>query len=222
MMRPDLRLYLVVDPNQSGGHDPVALAGLAARAGATLVQLRDKTATTRRAVARAKAMKKALKAGGVPLIVNDRIDVALAAGADGVHIGQEDMPAAAARRLIGPRAILGLTVRSEAEARAAPVELIDYVGLGGVFATASKANTTPPVGLDGLARIAAILRARRAGLPVCAIAGIDAGNAADVIRAGADGVAVVSAIAAAADPAAAARRLRELVDAALRNREMPA
>lgn len=218
MTRPDVRLYLLIDPAQCGGHDPLALARLAVRGGVSLVQLRDKRGRTRDAVAHAKSLKKLLAPAGVPLLVNDRVDVALAARADGVHLGQDDMPAETARKLLGPRAIIGLSVRSEDEARAAPVELIDYVGLGGVFETVSKTNTSAPVGLDGLARIAAVLRERRPGLPVCAIAGINETNAGDVIRAGADGVAVISAIAAAADPGAAARRLRDTVAAALKER----
>ncbi|MDP2618712.1 MAG: thiamine phosphate synthase [Hyphomicrobiales bacterium] len=218
MKRLDLRLYALVDPAQSGGHEPVALARAAAAGGAGLVQLRDKTGTTRAMVARAKAVVAALEGSGVPVLINDRVDVALAAGAAGVHLGQEDMPPDIARRLLGKRAIIGITVRSEEEAENAAVDVADYVGVGGVFSTVSKDNLTAPIGLAGLGRLAGLLRARRADILLVAIAGIDAGNAADIIAAGADGVAVISALAKARDPEAAARELRAIVDAALKER----
>jgi len=216
--RLDLRLYALVDPAQSGGHEPVALARAAAAGGAGLVQLRDKTGTTRAMVARAKAVVAALEGSGVPVLINDRVDVALAAGAAGVHLGQEDMPPDIARRLLGKRAIIGITVRSEEEAENAAVDVADYVGVGGVFSTVSKDNPTAPIGLAGLGRLAGLLRARRADILLVAIAGIDAGNAADIVAAGADGVAVISALAKARDPEAAAREMRAIVDAALKER----
>jgi thiamine-phosphate pyrophosphorylase len=123
-----------------------------------------------------------------------------------------------ARKLLGREAIIGLSIKSVAEAEAAPVELIDYVGSGGVYVTLSKQQKNAPIGPEGLSRIIAALRRRAAELPVCGIAGIDAGNAAAVIDAGADGVAVISALSLAADPAAAARGLRDIVDAALAKR----
>ena len=122
--------------------------------------------------------------------------------------------AAEARRLLGPQAIIGATVRNEADVAALRPGAIDYVCIGGVFATASKDNPDPPIGLVGLSRLAKLVRERAPSIPVGAIAGIDAGNAAEVIRAGADGIAVVSAVVAAADPEAAARKLRALVDQA--------
>ncbi len=123
-----------------------------------------------------------------------------------------------ARRLLGAGAIIGLSVKTPAQAAAAPVDLLDYVGIGGVFATASKTNPDPPIGTAGLSRIAEIFRRRAPTLPLCAIAGIDAGNAASAVAAGADGVAVISALSLAADPAAAARELRAVVDTALAER----
>jgi thiamine-phosphate pyrophosphorylase len=203
----DLSVYAVADVAHTRGRPLADLVEAAVAGGATLVQLRDKTSETRAMVATARALAGVLRGTGVPLIVNDRVDVALAAGADGVHLGQDDMDIADARRLLGPRAILGVTVRTEREARATPLAAADYAAVGGVFATSSKANETPPVGLDGLSALAAILRARRPGLPICAIAGITAANAAGVIAAGADGLAVVSTIFMADDPAAAARAL---------------
>jgi thiamine-phosphate pyrophosphorylase len=216
--RVDLRLYALVDPERDGGRDLAALARLVAQGGATLVQLRDKHSNTRAMVARARAVKATLAPLGVPLLINDRVDVALAVGAAGAHVGQDDMAVEDARRLLGRDAIIGLSVKTVAQAEAAPVELLDYVGIGGVFATSSKDNTDPPIGPAGLARIAAVFRQRAPDLPLCGIAGIDATNATDAIIAGADGVAVISALSLAPDPHLAARALRATVDAALARR----
>jgi thiamine-phosphate pyrophosphorylase len=222
-MKVDLRLNAIVDPERSGGRTLAELARLCAEGGATLVQLRDKQSETRAMIAQARAIKAALAAFHVPLVVNDRVDVALAAHADGVHLGQDDMAPEDARCLLGPAAIIGLSVKSEREALQAPVELIDYVGCGGVYATTSKQQNNPPIGPAGLSRIIAVLHRRATErlmeMPVCGIAGIDADNAGEVIAAGADGVAVISALSLAPDPAAAARSLRQIVDAMLAKRE---
>ena len=154
----------------------------------------------------------------MPFVVNDRVDVALASGADGVHVGQDDMAVEDARKILGRGAIIGLSIKTVAQASAAPVELLDYVGSGGVYVTGSKQQKNAPIGPEGLARVIAALHARKQELPVCGIAGIDAGNAAAVIAAGADGVAVISALSLTPDPAAAARGLRAIVDAALAKR----
>ena len=217
-MTVDLRLNAIVDPERAGGRDLAELARLCAQGGATLIQLRDKHSDTGAMVDKARAIKKALTPLGVAFVVNDRIDVALAAGADGVHVGPDDMVVADARRLLGPGAIIGLSIKSVAEAEAAPVELIDYVGSGGVYVTLSKEQKKPPIGPAGLARIIVVLKRRKTTMPVCGIAGVDATNAAEVITAGADGVAVISALSLAPDPAAAARTLRGIVDAALKKR----
>jgi thiamine-phosphate pyrophosphorylase len=217
-MRIDLRLNAIVDPERAGGHDLADLALRFARGGATLIQLRDKVSETRKLVEEARAIKQVLTPFGVPFVVNDRVDVALAAGADGVHLGQEDMAVEDARRLVGSSSVVGLSVKSVVEAEAAPVGLIDYVGSGGVYLTLSKRQKNPPIGPAGLARIIAALHLRAPQLPVCGIAGIDAGNAAEVIAAGADGVAVISALSLASDPEAAARGLREIVDGMLAKR----
>jgi thiamine-phosphate pyrophosphorylase len=166
-------------------------------------------------VERARAIKAALAPFGIPLLVNDRVDVALASGADGVHVGQQDMVVADARRLLGRSAIIGLSIKTVAQAEAAPLDLLDYVGVGGVFGTSSKDNPNPPIGPAGLACIADVLRRRTSSFPVCGIAGIDVGNAGEVIAAGADGVAVISALSLQADPQAATHALRGVVDAAL-------
>jgi thiamine-phosphate pyrophosphorylase len=212
----DLRLNAIVDPERANGRSLAELTRLVVAGGATLVQLRDKHGSTRAMIEAARAVKAVLAGSGVPLVINDRVDVALAAGADGVHVGQDDMPAMEARRLMGARAIIGLSIKSVAQANAAPLEAIDYAGIGGVYATTSKDNPDPPIGVAGLRAVIAALRARRRDFPVCGIAGIVAGNAAPVIEAGADGVAVISALSLARDPQAAARELRAVVDSARR------
>jgi thiamine-phosphate pyrophosphorylase len=211
----DLRLYALLDPAQRGGRDLGELARLIGGA-ATLVQLRDKHGTTRAMIEAAKAIKAALS--DVPLLINDRVDVALAAEADGVHIGWDDMEAGEARLLLGKNAIIGLSLKTIEQAKAAPLDRLDYVAIGGVFATRSKDNPDAPVGLAGLREIAAVVRQRAPRMPITAIAGIDASNAADVIAAGADGVAVISALSLAPDPKAAAQELRAIVDRALSQR----
>ena len=216
-MNIDLRVYALVDPAVAGGRSLPALTALIAES-VTLVQLRDKHGSTRVMVEEARDIAAVLKPRGTPLLINDRIDVALAAGAQGVHIGWDDMSTADARRLLGPDAIIGLSIKSMEEAQAAPLELLNYVAIGGVYATTSKDNTSAPIGTSGLRAIAAAIRARKAGMPICAIAGIDANNAAEVIAAGADGVAVISALSMAKDPAVAAGDLRGVVDVALKKR----
>lgn len=200
---PDLTLYLVVGTGDTAGRPLVEVVRAAVQGGVTLVQLREKTAPTRRQLELARALRGELDGTGVPLIVNDRIDVALAAGADGVHLGQEDMPPDLARRLLGDDMILGLSVGDDAEARTADPALVDYVGIGPAYATGTKADAGTAIGPKGVARLH-----RRVGLPGVAIGGITAENAAALAAAGLEGIAVVSAIAAAGDPEAAARRLR--------------
>jgi thiamine-phosphate pyrophosphorylase len=214
----DLRLNAIVDPERAGGRDLADLARLCAEGGATLVQLRDKVNETRAMVAQARAIKQALGPLGVPFVVNDRVDVALAAKADGVHLGPDDMTIEDARAILGQDAIIGTSIKSVEAAESAPVELVDYVGSGGVYATLSKQQKSAPIGPQGLAHIIIALRARAPKLPVAGIAGIDANNAFAVIEAGADGIAVISALSLAPDPAAAARSLRGIVDAALAER----
>jgi thiamine-phosphate pyrophosphorylase len=217
-MSVDLRVYALVDPEWAGGYELPALAWMLAAGGATLFQLRDKHRPTRTMVEEARAIRENLKRIGVPLLINDRVDVALASGADGVHVGQDDMAVEDARRLLGPNAIIGLSIKTVAQAEAAPVHLLDYVGIGGVYATTSKNNPDPPIGVLGLTRIAGVFRRRAPKLPLCAIAGIDVANAAATISAGADGVAVISALSLAPSPADAARELRATVDRALAER----
>ncbi len=214
MKQIDLSLYAIIDPERTGGRPMTDLVDQAVAGGITLLQYRDKHGDTRALVDNARALVQRVAASGVPLLINDRVDVALAAGAHGVHVGQDDMVPADARDLLGPDAIIGLTIKKPDHVAAAPVDLIDYACIGGVFQTLSKDNPDAPVGQTGLAELAAALRARAPTLPIGAIAGITADNAADVIGAGIDGVAVISDIFMADDVAGAARRLRQVVDAA--------
>jgi thiamine-phosphate pyrophosphorylase len=220
-MPVDLRLYAIIDPEHAGGRTLPELATLVAAGGATLVQLRDKRSDTRAMIETARAVKAALVPFGVPLLINDRVDVALAAQADGVHVGQTDMAPQDARRLLGRKAIIGLSINTEALADAAPIELLDYVGIGGVYATTSKDQKKAPIGVDGLARIVDVFRKRDPKFPSCAIAGINAANAGATIAAGASGVSVISALSLAPDPAAAAKTMRVVVDQALKARTRP-
>ena len=219
-MRPllDLRLNAIIDPERAGGHDLLDLTRAVAAGGATLVQLRDKKSDTGAMVEKTRAMKAILAPLNIVFVVNDRIDVALAAGAHGVHIGPDDMTPEHARHLLGPDAIIGVSIKTVAAAEAVPVGLIDYAGVGGVYATLSKEQKTPAIGIDGFARVAGALHRRAPALPIVGIAGIDAGNAGAVIGAGADGVAVISALSGSRDAAAAARALREVVDGMLAKR----
>jgi len=210
--RLDYRLYLVTDDALSRA--PVeSVVERAIAGGATIVQLRVKAADSRMLYERAVRLRERLAPLNVPLIVNDRLDAALAARADGVHLGQGDLPCAEARRIAGPEFVIGVSVGSPAEAERAERDGATYLAASPVYATPTKTDAPPPVGLSGLA---ALRNASR--LPLVAIGGLHAGNAAEVIRAGADGVAVVSAIMAAEDPAAAARALRAVVDRALAER----
>jgi thiamine-phosphate pyrophosphorylase len=215
-MRVDLRCYAIVDPEVAGGRALPDLCRMVAAGGATLVQLRDKLSDTRVMVERGRAIKAALS--GVPLLINDRVDVALAIGCAGVHIGWDDMAPADARRLLGPDAIIGLTINSPQRADATDLGLIDYAGIGGIYGTTSKQTKAQPIGIAGMARVIQALHRRRADFPTCGIAGINAANAAPVIEAGADGVSVISALSLAHDPRAATAELLRVVDGALARR----
>ena len=204
----DLGVYLVTDRPAFLGRDPLEVVAAAVAGGASVVQLREKRATTRQFVELARALLGLLRPLGVPLIINDRVDVALAAGADGVHVGQDDMDPRDVRGLIGPDKILGLSVTGADEARAARGMPVDYLGAGPVFATATKKDAGAPQGISGLATMLAL-----AEVPVVAIGAITADNAAAVMDAGVSGLAVVSAICSAPDPRAAAQVLRRIADA---------
>lgn len=209
-MKIDYSLYLVTDPNLSRGRSYREVVGAALRGGATIVQYREKNASTRQMIQEASELQAFCRAQRVPFIVDDRIDVALAIGADGVHVGQDDMPARIARGLIGPGKILGVSVETADQAHQAVSDGADYLGASPVFGTATKPDIGKPIGLDGLAEII-----RVSNVPVVAIGGINTGNAATVLRTGAAGIAVVSAIVGAEDPEAAARELRRILDQGL-------
>lgn len=201
-----LRLHLVTDAALCGPRGVEAVVAEAVRGGATCVQLREKHLDTRPFVERARALKALLAPLGVPLIINDRVDVALAVGADGVHVGQSDLSADDVRRLM-PGALIGLSVENAEQVRGAWGQPVDYLGVSPVFTTPSKHDTAPALGLGGLAALRALT-----DLPLIAIGGIDLDNAAQVMAAGADGLAVVRALCAAPDPAQAARTLRQFTD----------
>ena len=205
----DYRLYLVTDRALARGRATAEIVRAAVAGGVTCVQVREKDGGTREFLEEARAVQAALRGTGVPLIVNDRVDVALAIGAEGVHLGQRDLPLADARRLGPPGWIVGVSAESVEDAVRAERDGADYVGVSPVFATPTKTDHAAPLGLEGLRAIRAATK-----LPLVAIGGLHAGNARDVVRAGADGLAVVSAIVAADDPRAAAAELRREIAAA--------
>lgn len=209
-MKPafDLSLYLVLDPGLCAGIGMVDTARRAVAGGATMVQLRDKTGGTAAMIETGRALKRALAGSGARLIVNDDVEAAVAIGADGLHIGQGDMAVAEARARIGEGMLLGLSVESPPLAAAVDPALVDYVGAGPVFATPTKQDHKHPVGFDGLAAQVAA-----SPVPAVAIGGLKAPHVAQAFGAGAEGVAVVSAICGRPDPQAAARTLRERIDA---------
>jgi thiamine-phosphate pyrophosphorylase len=205
----DLSLYLVLDPDQCGGHDAaVAVTRAALKGGVTLVQLRAPAWHKRAWFDLARDLLPLTRDHGVPLVINDHVDVALAVGADGVHVGQRDLPADEARRLLGPLAIIGLSASNLAEVQDANRldGVIDYLGAGPVWATPTKTDASEPCGVDGLATLV-----ERARFPTVAIGGIQAHNAADVMRAKPAGIAVVSAICKAKNPRDAAASLAATV-----------
>ncbi len=209
-MKPkvDLSVYVITDRKLAAPRSVVEVVQAALRGGATVIQLREKEAPTREMVELGMALLRVTRPAGVPLIVNDRVDVALAIDADGVHVGQDDMPAALARKLIGPDKILGVSAETVEQALLAQRDGADYLGVGDVYGTPTKPDAGPPIGLEGLRRIVEAV-----DIPVVGIGGIMPDNAAAVIEQGAVGVAVISAVFAAPDPEEATRRLRAAVEA---------
>ncbi|WP_022666787.1 thiamine phosphate synthase [Desulfospira joergensenii] len=195
-------IYLVTDRKACLGRPLELIVEQAARAGAACVQLREKQASTRDFLDRARKLKELLAPFDIPLIINDRLDIALAVDAHGIHLGQSDMDPETARDLLGPRAIIGLSVETWEDVEAARNKDVNYLGVSPVFPTPTKTDTKTPWGLEGLQRIR-----RRLDLPLVAIGGLDSSNAEQVIRAGADSLAVVSAVCSAEDPFAAAKKL---------------
>lgn len=199
-------LCLVTDRALCGGRALEDVVAAALRGGVNMVQLREKTCCTREFIALAERLLAVTRPLGVPLIINDRVDVALAVGAEGVHVGQEDMAVPEVRRLLGADAIIGLSVESLSDARAAEDLMVDYLGLSPVFSTATKTDTAPALGLEGVAAIRAESRH-----PLLAIGGINRHTAGAVLRSGAHGLAVVSAICAVPDPEQAAKELMDIL-----------
>jgi thiamine-phosphate pyrophosphorylase len=207
----DLTLYLVTDPAMTARRGLAATVAAAVEGGVTMVQLRHKDGPARLLAEAGRALHALLAPRGIPLIVNDRVDVAREIGAEGVHVGQGDLSPAAARAMLGPGAIIGCSLNAERQLADFVAGDVDYVGLGPLFPTGTKPDAAPALGEAAFAALR-----RRLACPVVAIGGITAANAARAIAAGADGVAVVSAICAAPDPRAAARALRAAIDAARR------
>lgn len=206
--RFNLSLYLVTDPEMTARRGVVETVAAAVAGGVTIVQLRDKHGSARALAEAGRALLTLLRPLGVPLLINDRLDVAYAIGADGAHIGQDDLPPIAARTLLGPQAIIGLSITASDQLGTID-SAVDYVGLGPLFPTSTKADASPALGEAAFAALR-----RQISLPVVAIGGITLANTARTLAAGADGIAVVSAICAAADPQAAARTLHRAIAAA--------
>jgi thiamine-phosphate pyrophosphorylase len=204
-------LYFVTDRRLCGKKPLEEVIMQAVKGGVSYVQLREKEISTRAFVEEAVKIKKLLRPYQVPLIINDRLDVALACGAEGVHIGQEDMPYEIARRLMGPKAIIGLSVETWEDVEISQTLDVDYIGVSPVYATPTKTDTKGAWGLEGVARIKAFSRH-----PLVAIGGINESNVKEVVKAGAQCTAVVSAICNAPDPEMAARRINEIIKSALR------
>lgn len=202
-------LHVLTDETLQDRFSHAELAARAARGGASVIQFREKRPwTTRCLVEAALAMRAAVCGTGALLVVNDRADVAAAAGAAGLHLGRDDLDPAIARALLGPACLLGGTANRLEEALAVAATVVDYIGVGPVFGTRSKTSPAPPLGLDGLERIVAAVFPR----PVIAIGNITAERVAEVMDAGADGIAVLSAVVCAGDPEDAARHFRAALD----------
>ena len=200
-----LRLYLVTDQQALRGRTLTDVVLAAVQGGVTCVQLREKQASTREFVALACALNELLTPLGVPLVINDRIDVALASHAQGVHLGQSDMSVEQARQLLPPEVFIGLSVETIEDVARAASQPVDYLGVSPIHSTPTKTDTAPPWGLGGLRQVRAMT-----DLPLVAIGGIHLANAAQVLQAGANGLAVVSALCSADDPDAAAKSFRRL------------
>ena len=208
-MKPqfDLTLYLVTDPKLSGGDLP-GKVDTAIQGGVTLVQLREKTADSRQFLETALQVREVTDRYGIPLIINDRIDIALACNAAGVHLGQQDIPCKIAREILGPDKLIGVTAKTVEQAIQAERDGADYLGCGALFPSGAKPEAQPMT-LSTLSEILASVH-----IPVTAIGGINAENVHLPVEAGANGVAVVSAILGQPDVSAAARKLREKIEAA--------
>ena len=203
---PRLSLHVLVDPEWSRGRDILTIASAAIEGGATVIQLRDKKASTRLLVEQGLALRQLTRERGILFIVNDRVDVALAVDADGVHIGQDDMPLHMARQLLGPQRILGISVGNLDEAHAAVATHADYLSVGPIFLTYAKPDAGPAIGTHLLTELAT-----RYQTPIIGIGGITAENAGQTIQAGATGVAVITAVISAEDVCSATHKLSVVI-----------
>ena len=208
-LRRALSVYLIADP-AFAEHDLLDRSRHALAGGVTMIQLRAKALTDREAFALGEALRDACRARGAAFLVNDRIDLALALGADGVHLGVDDLPLESARKLVSPDFVIGYSPETDDEAAVAHARGASYLGVGPVFGTSSKQAARPAIGLETIAR-----RIDLSGIPTIGIGGVTAENAGQVIASGACGVAVISAILNSDNPESAARRLRQAVDRAL-------
>ncbi len=208
----DLSLYLVTDRNLSSGRSLIEVVEKAVAGGVTMVQLREKDCSTREFIELAQAVKKITVPHRIPLIINDRVDVALAAEADGVHVGQSDMSCQLVRKLMGEKAIIGLSIENEEQAKESATWDIDYIGISPVFSTPTKTDTAPALGIDGIRRIQKLTKHRMVG-----IGGINQSNLHEIINAGAEGVALVSAICSAPDITLSTQVLKQLINQAKSN-----
>lgn len=202
----DYSLYLVTDRSLSRGRTTLDVVRQAVAGGVTCVQLREKHCSTREFIDQARALQPLLKDKRIPLIINDRLDVALAVGADGIHLGQQDMALADARKIVGRTMVIGISAESLADAIRAEQQGADYIGVSPVFATPTKTDTAEALGLEGIQKIR-----RAVAIPIVGIGGVNQRSAAAVLGAGADGVAVVSAIVSADDPKQAAADLKKII-----------
>lgn len=210
----DYSLYLVTDRSLSKGRSTAEIVAAAVAGGVSCIQLREKSCGTREFMNEALALQPLLKSRDIPLIINDRLDIALAIEADGVHLGQSDMPIGMARKIAGDSLIIGISAESVDDALRAEQEGADYIGISPVFSTPTKTDIAPPLGLEGVRQIRALV-----DIPLVGIGGINLDNAESVLAAGADGIAVVSAIVSAADPAGAAKKLKTLIDQVLAQKD---
>lgn len=200
------RLHVITDTVIQKRYSHVELAGLAIKGGADTIQFRSKTGSTRELIETAAAVKRICEEAGVPLIINDRVDVAIAVKADGVHLGQDDFPVSAARKLLGPDCIIGGSAGNIKEAGICCSEGADYVGIGPVYETGSKNDAGPPTGIDNLKDLISC-----SSIPVIAIGGITQDKIPFLMNAGAYGVAVISAVCSSDDPEGAAKILMEKI-----------
>jgi thiamine-phosphate pyrophosphorylase len=203
----DYSLYLVTDRNLAGSRPLCQIVEAAIRGGVTIVQYREKCAGTRQMIEEARSIRDLCHTHNIPFIINDRLDIALAVNADGIHIGQEDMPASLVRKILGPEKIIGVSVENPHQALTAISEGADYVGASPIYSTPVKPDASNPIGIPGLQEIVRIC-----SIPVVAIGGLNISNAASILQAGATGIAVVSAIINAENVEQAARKLKMIID----------